>query len=90
MTLKQLLTSVNHLPSWDVGRSLQSDITRWRIAPVLLRAVGGFLLSGLLLAILVPLIATRGWHLSGAVVWVVILGCIAVCLTPDLRRLLRR
>lgn len=74
---------------WHVGRFLYSDVTKWRIPPIVLRAFGGLLLSGLVLASTVPLFARNGGHVNQPFAWLVMLGCVTLCIAPDVRRLLR-
>ncbi|HVH55500.1 MAG TPA: hypothetical protein VM791_04565 [Vicinamibacterales bacterium] len=73
MTLKQILLfdinrilnwDLDHLLQWDVGRALQSDVTKWRIPSILLRALAGWLVASILLAMIVTTATQRGWHVS--------------------------
>lgn len=48
--LERILTfDLNRILKWDVGRALQFDLSAWQIPPVLLWALAGWLLAGLLL-----------------------------------------
>lgn len=86
MTIKQL----REVFSWRVGQYLHSDLTRWRIPSIVLRAIGGLLLSGLVLALTVPLLAQNGRQVNQPFAWLVMLGCLALCIAPEVRRILGR
>lgn len=67
MPLKQILMfDINRVLKWDVGRALRSDVMKWRIPAVLVRGITGWLVGGLVLGLLVPFAARRGWQLPDA------------------------
>ena len=87
MTLKQLLLfDITRILRWDVGRVLQSDITTWRVPALLLRAILGLSVSGVILAVTVPYFARRGYHLNEWVALVVIASSVALFTLPGRRR----
>ena len=51
---------------------------------MMMKAFVGFLLAGVVLAILVPALHGRGVALQGWMVWGVMALMIAVCISPDL------
>jgi hypothetical protein len=65
-------------------------LARFTIPNLLLKALLGYALAGVLLALIVPLIHARGTALRGWMVWSLILGMIAICVAPDLYRYHRR
>lgn len=71
-----------------VGRFLHSDITKWRIPSILLRAFGGLLLSGLVLAVVLPLFIQNGEDVRQIFAWLVMLGCVTMSIAPEVRHLL--
>ena len=75
---------VNRILQWDVGRAL-----RWRIPTILLKALAGWVVAGLLLGMIVPMAARRGWHLSEWTILIVILASTAIFCASDLVRIVR-
>jgi hypothetical protein len=75
---------VNRILQWDVGRAL-----RWHIPTILLKALAGWFVGGLLLAMIVPMAVRRGWHLNEWTGLIVILGSMAIFCASDLVRVLR-
>jgi hypothetical protein len=56
MTIKRILTfDVNRILQWDVGRAL-----RWRIPTILLKALAGWVVAGLVMGMIVL------WRRAGA------------------------
>lgn len=74
----------------QVARVLHSDVTKWRVPSILLRAFGGLLLSGLVLALTLPLFTRNGGHVNQPFAWLVMLGCVTLCVAPEVRRLFPR
>lgn len=101
MTVKQILTfDVNRILRFDVGRILRFDVNRillwdvgralrWHIPAVLLKALAGWFVGGLLLAMIVPIAVRRGWHLNEWTALGVILATMAIFCASDLLRLVR-
>jgi hypothetical protein len=99
MTVKQILTfDVNRILRFDVGRVLRFDVNRillwdvgralrWHIPTILLKALAGWFVGGLLLAMIVPIAVRRGWHLSEWTPLVVILATMAIFCASDLVRI---
>jgi hypothetical protein len=61
-----------------------------RVPSVLLKLVLAWFLSGIVLAMLVPVLHGRGLELRAWMVWAVILASLALCVGPDLGARLRR
>jgi hypothetical protein len=79
MTLKQiLLFDINRILRWDVGRFLQSDIIQWRVPALLLRAILGFFVAGIVLAITVPFLWRRGYQLHDWAYLLVVASSVAL------------
>lgn len=57
---------------------------------MMMRVFVGFLLAGVVLAILVPALHGRGVALQGWMVWGVMALMIAVCISPDLYQKYRK
>ncbi|MEO6213756.1 MAG: hypothetical protein ABIP65_09040 [Vicinamibacterales bacterium] len=62
----------------------------WWIPAVLLKICLGLVLSGIILALLVPALHAKGWGFPGWVAWGVILGSLAFCVGPDVWNRYRR
>ena len=75
---------MNRVLRWDVGRAL-----RWHIPTILLKALAGWFVGGLLLAMIVPMAARRGWHLNEWTVLIVIIASTAIFCASDLVRFVR-
>lgn len=102
-TLKQIVTTdLTSLLRWNVGRiikrTLMFDINRilrfdvsrvlfWQVPPLMLRALAGWLTAAILLAVLEPWVAQRGWHLSNRAALVIMIVCVAGFTAGELRRL---
>jgi hypothetical protein len=81
--LKQILTfDVSRILRWDVGRALRTDIMQWRIPPMLLRALAGWVVAGLLLGLTVPFASRRGWPIPEWLPLLMILGCVLAFTLP--------
>ena len=65
-------------------------LARFTIPHILLKALLGYALAGVLLALIVPWTHGRGIPLRGWMVWTLIAGMIAICIAPDLYRRYRR
>jgi len=61
----------------------------WTIPMIVLKAFVGYLLGGVLLAIIVPFLHARGVSLQEWMAWGVILTAIVVCVGPDVYYRLR-
>jgi hypothetical protein len=70
--------------------SFNAWLARFTIPNVLLKALLGYALAGVLLAVIVPPLHARGIALRGWMVWSTILGTIAICIVPDLYQRYRR
>lgn len=84
MLKRILLFDINRILNWDVGRALRADVTGWRIPAILLKGLAGYLVAGLLIAVMIPWAAGRGWQVAPAAVWLLIVGCVAGALASDL------
>lgn len=84
MTIKQFRS----MSRGRVGQLLDSDVTLWRIPSIVFRAFGGLLLSGLVLALALPLFAQDGGHVRQIFAWLVMLACVTLCIAPEGRHLL--
>jgi len=62
----------------------------WTIPVIALKALVGYLLGGVLLAVIVPFLRARGIALHEWMAWVVILAAMAACVGPDVYYRLRR
>jgi hypothetical protein len=80
-----LLFDVSRIFQWDVGRGLRTPIPT-----ILLKGLAGFLMAGLLLAVVVPLSWGRGWHVPEWGAWLLIVACVAAFMGPDLFGLIGR
>ena len=58
----------------------------WQVPTMLIKVFFAFVIAGLVMAILVPAMHTRGVTLQGWMVWGVIAASVAVCMAPDIRR----
>jgi hypothetical protein len=56
----------------------------WTIPVILVKGAVGYLLGGVLLAVIVPFLHARGVSLREWMVWGVILTSITICTVPDL------
>jgi hypothetical protein len=74
----------------SLDRILHADLMRIVIPRILLKALLGYALGGVLLAVIVPALHARGIALRGWMTWGTILGMIAICIAPDLYRRWRR
>ena len=74
----------------SLDRILHADLMRIVIPRILLKALLGYALAAVLLALIVPRLHARGIALRGWMVWTTILGMIAICVAPDLYRRFRR
>ena len=70
--------------------SFNAWLARFTIPNILLKALVGYALAGVLLAVVAPPLHTRGIALRGWMVWSTILGMIAVCIVPDIYHRYRR
>jgi hypothetical protein len=71
--------------SWNARQA-----TRFSVISILLKALVGFLLAGILMAVIVPPLHARGVPLRGWMVWTVMVLSIAVCIVQDLYSRYRR
>jgi hypothetical protein len=62
----------------------------WTIPVMVLKAFVGYLLGGVLLAVIVPALHARGVSLQAWMAWGVILTTIVACVGPDVYSRLRR
>jgi hypothetical protein len=62
----------------------------WRIPSVVLRIALSLVISAITLALLVPAIHAQGWVLRGWMIWLVILGSLALGIGPGLRNRFRK
>ena len=67
-----------------VRRASSADLASITMSPLLIKAFCGWLLGGIVLAILVPLLKTRGVELRQWIAWLVMLGAFALFCGPDL------
>ena len=65
-------------------------LARFTMPGILLKGLLGYALAGVLLALIVPWLHSRGIVLRGWMVWGLMLGMIALCIAPDLYRRYRR
>ena len=70
--------------------SFNARLARFTIPNFLLKALLGFALAGVLLAVLVPPLHARGIALRAWMVWGTILGMMAICVAPGLYGWYRR
>jgi hypothetical protein len=71
--------------AWN-GRQAQ----RFSILTIVLKAVVGFFLAGVLMAVIVPSLHARGVLLREWMVWSMIALIIAICIAPDLYQRYRK
>jgi hypothetical protein len=64
----------------------QANARSRRVPPVIFRVILAWFLSGIVLALLVPLLHARGAGLQQWMAWGVIFAAFALCLGPDLVR----
>jgi hypothetical protein len=57
-----------------------------RVSPVIFKVILAWFLSGIVMALLVPLLHARGVALQQWMAWTVILAALALCVGPDLVR----
>jgi hypothetical protein len=70
--------------------SFNAWLARFTMPNILLKALLGYSLGGVLLAIAVPALRARGMALRGWMAWSTILLTIAICVGPDLYHRYRR
>ncbi len=70
--------------------SFNARLARFTIPNVLFKAVLGYALAGVLMAVLVPPLHARGVKVQGWMVWSVIAGMMAICIAPDVYQRYRR
>ena len=75
---------------FSLDRILHADLMRIVIPRILVKALLGYVLAGILLALIVPRLHARGIALRGWMAWATILGIIAICIAPDAYRRYRR
>jgi uncharacterized membrane-anchored protein len=63
---------------------------RLSVISIVLKAFVGFLLAGIVMAVIVPPMHARGVPLRAWMVWTVMALSIAICIGPDLYRRYRR
>jgi len=76
---------MDRIVAWNARQANASTI-----AIMVLKAFVGYLLGGVLLAVIVPFLHARGVSLQEWMVWGVILTAIAACVGPDAYYRLRR
>jgi hypothetical protein len=74
--------------------SMQERINRanartWRVPAVIFKLILAWFLSGIILALLMPVLHARGIALSHWIVWPVILASTALCLGGEIRSAFR-
>jgi hypothetical protein len=79
------MSLMDRIVAWNARQS-----QRWFVPNLLFKGFAGFLLAGVILAILVPALHTRGVALQGWMIWVVIFLMIVACTAPDLYQRYRR
>jgi hypothetical protein len=79
------MTLMDRIVAWNARQS-----QRWFVPNLMFKAFAGFLLAGVILAILVPALHTRGIALQGWMIWGVMILMIVVCTAPDLYQRYRR
>jgi hypothetical protein len=67
----------------SLDRILHADLMRIVVPRILLEALLGYALGGVLLAVMVPALHARGIALRGWMTWGTILGMMAICIAPD-------
>jgi len=70
--------------------SFNAWLARFTIPNFLVKAVLGYALAGVLLAVIVPPLHARGITLRAWMVWSTIIGMMAICVAPGLYRWYRR
>ena len=70
---------MDRIVEWNAGQAKS-----WTIPVMLLKAIVGYFLGGVLLAVIVPFLHARSMSLREWMVWAVIFATIAACVTPDL------
>jgi hypothetical protein len=74
----------------SLDRILHADLMRVVIPRLLLKALLGYALAGVLLAVIVPKLHARGVGLRSWMAWGTILLMMAICMAPDVYRRYRR
>ena len=74
------MTLMDRIVAWNARQSQQ----QWLVPNILLKGFVGFLLAGVVLAILVPALHAQGVVLQAWMIWGVMAAMIAVCVAPDL------
>lgn len=74
----------------SLDRILHADLLRLAIPRLLLEALIGCALAGVLLAVLVPALHARGIPLRGWMAWGLITLMIAICVAPNVYRRYRK
>jgi hypothetical protein len=70
--------------------SFNARLARFTIPNVLLKALLGYALAGVLLAVFVPPLHARGVVVRGWMMWSTIVLTMAICVAPDLYQRYRR
>ena len=73
------MTLMDRIVTWNARQS-----QRWFVPNLVFKGFVGFLLAGVVLALVVPALHTRGVVLQAWMIWSVIALMIAVCIGPDL------
>ena len=73
------MTVMDRIVAWNAR-----EAQRWSAVTVVFKGIVGFLLAGVILAILVPPLHRRGVPLQAWMIWTVMALSIAVCVAPDL------
>jgi hypothetical protein len=73
------MTLMDRIVAWNARQS-----QRWFVPNLVFKGFAGFLLAGVVLALVVPALHTRGVVLQAWMIWSVIALMIAVCIGPDL------
>ena len=79
------MTVMDRIVAWNARQS-----QRWFVPNLVFKAIAGFLLAGVILAILVPALHVRGVALEGWMIWGVMVLMIVVCTAPDVYQRYRR
>ena len=75
---------------WSLDAVAQSDVTTWTVPRLVINLFVAWLVSGVVLAVAIPLLHARGVDADAWIVWPVILLAMLLCLGPDAWRVVQR
>ena len=75
---------------WSLDAIASSDVTTWTVPRLVINLFVAWLVSGLILAVAIPLLHAQGVEADEWIVWPVILLAMGLCVGPDVWRAFQR